>query len=87
MEHEDQVTLRRGDALRETTVYIAGRKIPGYPTVHFNVTFTTVEDLLKKIDFLIDGTDFGKVDVCVTNEEAFTPEEIKKLESEWITFM
>jgi hypothetical protein len=87
MEYEDQVTLRRGDALRETTVYIAGRKIPGYPTVHFNVTFTTVEDLLKKIDFLIDGTDFGKVDVCVTNEEAFTPEEIKKLETEWITFM
>ena len=74
-------------ALRETTVYIAGRKIPGYPTVHFNVAFTTAEDLLKKIDFLIDGTDFGKVDVCVTNEEAFTPEEIKKLESEWITFM
>ena len=79
--------MERETTLRETTVYIAGRKIPGYPTVHFNVAFTTAEDLLKKIDFLIDGTDFGKVDVCVTNEEAFTPEEIKKLETEWITFM
>jgi hypothetical protein len=73
--------------LRETIVYIAGRKIPGYPTVHFNVSFTTVEDLLKKIDYLIDGTDFGKVDVCVTNEEAFTQDEIATLEKEWITFM
>lgn len=79
--------MKEKTALRETTVYIAGRKIPGYPTVHFNVQFTTLEDLLKKIDFLIDGTDFGKVDVCLTNEDEFTDEELKKLEEEWITFM
>lgn len=74
-------------ALRETIVYISGRKIPGYPTVHFNVNFTTVDDLLKKIDFLIEGTDYGKVDVCLSNEEAFTKEEAEHLEKEWITFI
>jgi hypothetical protein len=79
--------MQEETVLRQTKVYIAGRKVPGYPTVSFDVTFTTVDDLIKKIDFLIEGTDYGKVDVCVTNEEDFTEEEVQKLEEEWITFI
>lgn len=72
---------------RNTRVIIAGRKIDGYPTVNFVLEFSDVDDLIKKIDSLIDDTGYGKVDVYLEDESIFSKEEIKKLEGEWITFM
>jgi len=67
---------------RTTGVQISGRKIPGYPTSTFKVSFDSIDDLLIKIDKLIEQTDYGKVDVAVDGD--FSKEETKRLQAEWI---
>ena len=50
----------------------------------YRVEFTTVDDLIKKIDEKIDETGFGKVDVYLEDEDQFKEEEVGKLEEEFI---
>ena len=46
---------------RQVDIKISGRKIKGYPTVHYTVIFDTVGELIVKADGLIEDTKFGKV--------------------------
>lgn len=71
---------------RQTVIQIAGRKVQGYPTLTFTVEFSDIEDFLKKVDNLIDGTDYGKVDVYIQDPEVFTQDEQDRLENEWFIF-
>lgn len=71
---------------RQTVIQIAGRKVQGYPTLTFTVEFSDIEDFLKKVDNLIDGTDYGKVDVYIQDPEVFTHDEQDRLENEWFIF-
>ena len=50
----------------------------------YRVEFTTVDDLIKKIDEKIDETGYGKVDVYLEDEDQFKEEEVGKLEEEFI---
>ena len=71
---------------RQTVIKIAGRKIQGYPSLTFTVEFSDVDDFVKKVDNLINGTDYGKVDVYIDHPEVFTPDEKGRLENEWFIF-
>jgi hypothetical protein len=69
---------------RIATFRVHGRKIEGYPSMSYRVEFTTVDDLIKKIDEKIDETGYGKVDVYLEDEDQFKEEEVGKLEEEFI---
>lgn len=71
---------------RQTIIQIAGRKIQGYPTLTFTVEFSDIDDFIKKVDNLINGTDYGKVDVYIEHPEVFTQDEQDKLEDECFIF-
>lgn len=72
---------------RSTWVTIHGRKEPGYPSVTFTVIFENVEQLVAKIDKLIEEeTDFRKVDVYLEDDSIFDDSEIERLELENIYF-
>ncbi len=70
--------------MREAQVQISGRKEPGYPTVNHRVPFTTLDDLIIKIDALIEELDWRKVDVCIEDENQFNESEAKRLDVECI---
>lgn len=78
--------MEHTQSLRTTTVTISGRKLPGYPTVTFETQFNSIEDLIMKIDDLIENQapDYGKVDVVV-EDIGFTLDETNRLEEEWIS--
>lgn len=66
---------------RNIYVQISGRNEPGYPTTSHEVTFEKVEDLIEKIDLLIEQTGFRKVDVVADDQdEVLNEEEIETLE-------
>lgn len=71
---------------RETFIKISGRKVPGYPTLTFGVQFGDIEDFIIKVDKLIEGTNFGKVDVYIEDPDVFNSEEQSRLEKEWFIF-
>ena len=72
---------------RSIWVTIHGRKEPGYPSVTFTVIFENVEQLVAKIDKLIEEeTDFRKVDVYLEDDSIFDDSEIERLELENIYF-
>ena len=72
---------------RSIRVTIHGRKEPGYPSVTFTVIFENVEQLVAKIDKLIEEeTDFRKVDVYLEDDSIFDDSEIERLELENIYF-
>ena len=69
---------------RIATFRVHGRKIEGYTSMSYRLEFTTVDDLIKKIDEKIDETGYGKVDVYLEDEDQFKEEEVGKLEEEFI---
>ena len=73
--------------MREASVQISGRKEPGYPTVSHTVQFSEVDDLLIKIDALIENTDWRKVDVAIQDEDQFSGDEANRLEDEFISLV
>ncbi len=69
--------------MRQVDIKISGRKIQGYPTVHYTVKFDTIKDLITKADELIEDTEFGKVDCCIDNfDNILNEEEVELLERE-----
>lgn len=72
--------------MKNANVTIYGRKIKGYPSMSFNLKFNSIEELLKKIDKAINETEYGKVDVYVEDEDQFSYDDIKTLESEYVYF-
>ena len=72
---------------RNVNVMICGRKDPGYPSLNFHVKFETADELIQKVDKLIEEqTDFRKVDVYLDDDSIFTPEELALLEKEYFMF-
>lgn len=71
---------------RTVDIQISGRKEPGYPTLSFSINFTTAQDLVEKIDNIIETeTDFGKVDVSIDDyDEVLNESEIDFLGKNWI---
>lgn len=68
---------------RQVDIKISGRKINGYPTVHYTVIFDTVGELIVKADGLIEDTKFGKVDCYIDNfDNILNEEEVELLECE-----
>jgi len=84
--------------LRTVDLLISGRKEPGYPQHHFNIAFTSIRDLLKKVDAKAEELDYQKIDVIIddttvktnpsklhTIQAHFTKGEYNYLEKEFIT--
>ena len=62
--------------MKTVDVQISGRKDVGYPTLSFNVTFESVEELISKIDRIIEEeTTFGKVDIVVDDYDSILTED------------
>jgi hypothetical protein len=60
---------------RYVTVAISARKEPNYPTIEVAIGFSSVEELLLKIDDEIAQSRYRKVDVRVMDEKHLTSEE------------
>jgi hypothetical protein len=70
---------------RKTYLQLVNMKEP-YDTAHFAVDFENVEDLIKKIDGLIEESGFKKVDATIDDQDGvLVPEEIEQLEDEDIS--
>ena len=65
---------------------VCDRKTEGYPRRDFTFTFESVDDLLIKIDALIENLEFRKVDVYLHDDSIFSKEEQRRLEVEWVMF-
>lgn len=81
---------------RTVDLIIAGRKEPGYPQYHFNFSFTTLENLMEKVDEKADELNLRKIDLYIDDDTVrlnypslrqvkgqFTNEEYKFMEDEY----
>lgn len=53
---------------RTVDLIIAGRKEPGYPQYHFNFSFTTLENLMEKVDEKADELNLRKIDLYIDDD-------------------
>ena len=82
---------------RTVDLIIAGRKEPGYPQYSFNFSFTTLENLMEKVDEKADELNLRKIDLYIDDDTVrlntktslrqvkgqFTDEEYKFMEDEY----
>ena len=57
-----------------------------FQQLHDFVAWSLKVEKLKKIDKAINETEYGKVDVYVEDEDQFSYDDIKTLESEYVYF-